>query len=278
MALHRALVWYLRTEKVRRDMAYSADIPSRSFQQQWTAGPNATVAVDMLRGGLTNLAEDIEIWLRHQTENELRREHGSKWWPVLPRPIQQRAGFRYKLACADYGKKRAGSPQSGNWLSFGDLIKALDVLTDSSWQRCLDATSLRRRAVSSTLRTIKAFRDNRIAHPHSKGVARSEITRFLQDVESLVALVRPADYLLVKEQVRVLRKLSTDQRGVLLNTYDSHRPRLSRERRLRTLKQVLSSPERSAVGANRHFLEYIDELLRCLREAGGTISPWLGDA
>lgn len=129
---------------------------------------------------------------------------------VLPQPIQQRAGFRYKLACADYDKKRAGSRQSGNWLSFGDLIKALDVLTDSSWQRCLDATSLRRRAVSSTLRTIKAFRDNRIAHPHSKGVARSEITRFLQDVESLVALVRPADYLLVKEQVRLLRKLSTD--------------------------------------------------------------------
>jgi hypothetical protein len=130
------------------------------------AGPNATVAVDMLRGGLTNLTEDIELWLRQQIENELKREHGVRWWSVIPGPLQQRASFRYKLACADYGKKRAGPAHSGNWFSFGDIIKLLDVLTAASWRRCLDATGLKRRAVSDMLRAIKAFRDNRIAHPH----------------------------------------------------------------------------------------------------------------
>jgi hypothetical protein len=278
MALHKALVWYLRGEQVRRDMRHSESIPTRSFQQQWMAGPNATVAVDMLRRALTNLTEDIELWLRQQIEDELKREHGVRWWSVIPGPIQQRAGFRYKLACADYGKKRAGPAHSGNWFSFGDIIKLLDALTATSWQRCLDATGLKRRAVSDTLRAIKAFRDNRIAHPHSGGVTRSEIIRFLQDVESLVALMRPADYLLVKEHLKVLKELGPDQRSVLFDIYESRRPRLSREVRLRTLKQVLSSSASLTGDANRYVVEYIDELLCCCREASATISPWVGDA
>ena len=68
MVPHRSLVWYLRGEEIRRDMQHSEHIPARSFQRQWIAGPNATYAVAMLRGGLTNLTEDIELWLRQQIE------------------------------------------------------------------------------------------------------------------------------------------------------------------------------------------------------------------
>ena len=277
MVLHRSLVWYLRGEQIRRDMQHSEGIPARSFQRQWMAGPNATVAVHMLRGGLTNLTEDIELWLRQQIEDELKREHGVRWWSLIPGPLQQRASFRYKLACADFGKKRAGPAHSGNWLSFGDIIKLLDVLTALSWRRCLDVTGFRRRAVSDTLRAIKAFRDNRIAHPHSGGVARSEIVRFLQDIESLAALMRPADYLLFKEYLTVLRELGQDQRSVLLNSYESRKPRLTRKVKLHALKRVLSSSARLTGDANKYVIEYIDEILCCCREASGTISPWLGD-
>ena len=84
MVLHRSLVWYLRGEQIRRDMQHSEGIPARSFQRQWMAGPNATVAVHMLRGGLTNLTEDIELWLRQQIEDELKREHGVRWWSLIP--------------------------------------------------------------------------------------------------------------------------------------------------------------------------------------------------
>jgi len=80
----------------------------------------------------------------------------------------------------------------------------------------------------------------------------------------------------------VLRQFGPEQRRALSDLYESRKPRLKRETKLRALKRILSSSPSLTDGTNDHFndhfVEYIDELLCCCREASATISPWVGDA
>ena len=277
MRLHRAVVWLLRAETLRRGLGDCHDLTADRFRWHWSAGPRGAWGVVWIRYGVTNLVEDVELWLRERIETELRRRHAGGWWSAIPKDIQQRAARRHQLACTEFGARRAGTAQSGSWLSFGDTVKVLDGLDADSWTRCLEATIYCRRSFSRAIRKIKAFRDARIAHVQSGGPTAAEVAKLLGRVAKLCECLRPQDYALTMAGTKVLLSKAVGQhRKELFDAYEpSSRRRPSRVMRLRVLDHVLPP---SADGVPRNLdLVYYDALLLCCAEAGGTISQFVGE-
>ncbi len=277
MRLHRALLWSLRAEHTRQTLAWCDGIPTASFQRQWVSGPTSSFAVATVRFYATALVEDIELWLRTHIAAELRRLNGTGWWSALPAAVRQRAAYRHKLACADFGKRRAGSAHSADWLSLGDVIKILEALSSISWSRCLEATSRRRHAFSIGLRRVKAFRDSRIAHWQSGGPTQREVSRLLRRIDLLCEVLRPEDYSRAIAARSILKNATGETRSQLFELYEpSMAHQIQRRLRLRDLRSIVRHLNGAAQG--RIDVEFCDALLQCCAEAAGTISPFVGDA
>jgi len=277
MKLHRTVLWSLRAENVRRSLTQCREFTPASFRGQWSAGPMSSMAVVMVRYGLTNLIEEIELWLRDRIEAELRRSHGNGWWAAIPKDVQQRAAYRHRLACAEFGSRRAAAAHSSDWLSFGDVLRVLDGLNRDSWVRCLDAMEYSQLRSSRALRKVKAFRDARIAHLQSGGPTTAEVAKVLDRIDKVCQLLRPSDYLLSMAARKVLLSQEVGQhRRLLFDLYESSsRRRPKRTARLRALGRVIP-PSRDGVPRGLN-LTYYDALLACCAEAGGTISQFVGE-
>jgi hypothetical protein len=258
-------------------MQHCQDIPGRSFQRHWVSGPLGSFAVVTVRYYTTALIEDIELWLRVRIEAELKGTHGARWWDALPSAIQQRAAYRHKLACADFGTKRAGPAHSASWLSLGDAIRVLELLPTDSWVRCLEATSRSHRALGRTLRKVKSFRDIRIAHCQSEGPTPVEVSRALGSMAALCKLLRSEDYARTLAALSVLSTIHGDGRRLVFDLYEPYRkPRPHRRARLEAVAQLLGAsmdPVRAEAEAS-----YYDALISLCREACGTISGFFGEA
>lgn len=278
MKLHRTVLWSLRADTVRRSLEHCKPISANSFRWHWSAGPSGSYGVVFVRTGVSSLVEDIELWLRERIEGELKRAHGNSWWSAIPRDIRQRAEHRHRLACAEFGSRRAGAPHSATWLSFGDTLRILDGLSQEAWVHCLGATVQYERQFSRALRRIKAFRDARIAHLQSGGPTATDVSKVLVYIDKLCELLRPQDYLLSMAARKVLFSQQVSRhRALLFDLYEtSSKPRPQRAARLRALERILPpSPDGVPRGLD---LMYYDALLGCCAEAGGTISGFVGDA
>jgi hypothetical protein len=279
MRLHRAVMWLLRAHHIRDYVTRCSEIPVTSFQRHWVSGPLGSYGVMTIRIELTSLIEEIELWLRKQVEKELRCLSGTAWWTRLPMKIQQRAAYRYKLAVAEFGRKRAGSPHSSDWLSFGDLARILEGLSSDSWLRCLEALAFRRRAFMAALSKIKAFRDTRIAHCQSGGPTPVEVVRTLRRIENLCELLHPQDYIRSEAACALLKTIRGRGRRLLFDLYEPSGRMRPVQRRIRTrrLRDVLLSSS-SYESIRPTDLDYYDAFIICCQDAGGTISPYVGDA
>jgi hypothetical protein len=274
--LHRSLLWSLRSYDVRGLLKHGEGTPSSSFQRQWSLGPSSSHWVATSRFYITALVEEIELWLKTRIELELRSIAGSAWWNRLPDTIRGLASQRYKIACADFGRHRAGSPRSVSWLSFGDVIKLLDSFDSESWRSCLQTGTAQRRAVSRAFKRIKSFRDNRLAHVRFKGPTLTEVKRLTNTVDTLARILRPRDYSRSAAIQKLLLHTNENVRRVLLQTYEA-RSMQPRHKRIKVLRTTLAASLDSEI--DQVELAWYDSFILCCVEAGGgTISPFLGGA
>lgn len=277
MRLHKAVLWSIQAQDVRKDLHRCVDMSAGAFRWHWTAGGAAAYVVAHIRHDVTNMVEQMEVWLRARVRKQLSSDHREGWWSAVPADIRRRADRRYLVACEEFGKRRAGAAHSTDWLSFGDLLKVLSALSPDSWQRCLDSTVDRTPQAHRVLAGIKSFRDARVAHLQSGGPTPAEIRRLLGLADRLCEVLRPQDYVLSATFRRVLSGVTGEQRQLLMKTYSEFaKPRLGLAARLRTLNRILPP---SGKGPEREVeLCYCDALIREADAAAGTAGTLFGDA
>jgi hypothetical protein len=277
MRLHKTVIWSIQAHEVRKDLHRCGDMDASEFRWHWTAGGAAAYKVASIRHDVTNIIEQMELWLRTRVRMQLSSDHREGWWSAIPKDIRHRAERRHLVASEEFGKRRAGPAHSADWLSFGDLLKLVVGLSPESWRHCLDATVDRTPQVHRTFAGIKSFRDSRVAHLQSGGPTPAEIKRLLNLTDSLCELLRPQDYILSGSFRKLLSGIVGDQRRQLMEIYSEfRRPKAALGLRLKALDRVLS---RSEVGSTREAeLSYCDAIIREAGETAGKMGTLFGDA
>jgi hypothetical protein len=245
MQIHKTVLWSLQAEDVRKDLRRFTGVSAREFRWHWTAGGAAAYAVAHVRHDVTNMLEQIELWLRVRIRTQLSLEHKDAWWTAIPVDVRHRADRRYRVACDEFGKKRAGAAHSTDWLSFGDLLKLLAGLRTDSWRNCLESTVKRTPQAHQALAGIKSFRNARVAHLQSGGPTPTEIKRLLCLADRLCEVLRPQDYILSHTFRRALSGITREQKELLMNAYSPYtKPRPGLVVRLRTLDRILPATQK----------------------------------
>lgn len=269
MRMHRTILWSVQAAYIRKTLRRFDGISATAFRSHWTAGGSAAYGIAHVRHEVTNMVEQMELWLRHRIHNQLLIDHKDGWWAAIPADIRHRADRRYRVACDEFGKKRAGPAHSTDWLSFGDLLKMLAALNAGSWRTCLDSTVRRTPQAHRILSEIKSFRDARVAHLQSGGPTLTEIKRLCGLADELCEVLRPQDYILTHTFRRILSAVSPEQKQLLSNAYSDYtKPRPSAAARLRALDRVLPATQSGTVRGVE--LSYCDALIRQADAAAGT--------
>jgi hypothetical protein len=276
MRIHKTVLWSLQAGNVQKNLRRFNDISASAFRWHWTAGGAAAYGVAHIRHDVTNMIEQMELWLRLRLRTQLLIEYKDAWWAAIPAEVRRRAERRYQVACDEFGKKRAGPAHSTDWLSFGDLLKLLNGLGADSWRSCLDSTVRRTPNAYRALAGIKSFRDARVAHLQSGGPTPTEIKRMCGLADQLCEVLRPQDYILSHAFRRILSAVTPEQKESLTNTYSPcTKPRPTAVARLRALDRILPPTQK---GPTREVeLSYCDALIREADAAAGTWGSLFGD-
>lgn len=277
MRLHKTVLWSIQAHDVRESLRRVGNMNASAFRWHWTAGGAAAYGVASIRHEVTSLIEQMEVWLRSRVSTQLSSDHREGWWTAIPRDLRGRAERRYRVACEEFGKRRAGPAHSTDWLSFGDLLKVLSAFNPESWRRCVDSTVDRTTEVHRILRGIKSFRDARVAHLQSGGPTPAEIRHLLILADRLCEVLRPQDYVLSITFRRVLAEVTGERRKLLMGVYSEFtKPRTSLAIRLRTLDRILPPSGRGP--SRRVELTYCDALIREAGAAAGLMGNLFGEA
>jgi hypothetical protein len=183
-------------------------LPLRVCNDNFLAG--FTEAVMLV--SIVDLLKRIELSLKEMLHSHLRKVHGHGWWVALPPEIQRNAANRHRWATAQIGSRRAGSLQNIAWLSMGDVIKSINTFDKEGWTTCLKAETYRKRQFEDALQSVKAFRDNQLAHPKPRPTTNHEIAVLCRAVQRLPGIVRPSEWNEVIKLLKEIKSLPPDDR------------------------------------------------------------------
>lgn len=234
---HESILWALEARHAR--LRY---VPLRKHSSLMLAGMNEAV----LRFSILDCLETIELRLKERLERHLRAVSPGRWWEGLPRQVQSSAQQRHRWATRQIGRRRAGAAHSIVWLSMGDVIKALSTLGRAEWVKCLGAESSRPRAFARTLHRVKAFRDNRVAHPKPKPLSDHELVVLCRAVERIPAVLRPGEWRQTEDFLKRMRSLGSET-GMELAVLGRHH-----SRQPEALRRWLACPEMDPPSVCRH--------------------------
>jgi len=168
------------------------------------------------------LVRRIELRLKANLARYLRRRHGSGWWQALPLAIQKSAAARHRWAVLRLGSQRAGGYARVEWLTFGDLAKALRALPPSEWQTCLNAETKRREAFDRSVARVKAFRDRELAHPRPTRMTNQQIRALCSAIQTLPQIVCPTEWARVLALLAIVTNLSEQHQRRLADDLNFH--------------------------------------------------------
>lgn len=133
---------------------------SRAYlPERGSSGFGAGMTEAVIRLLLNLLVEQIEIDLKECLVKHLRHHNGRLWWSKLPESVQRLARARYEWSREALGARRVIKFPDICWLTFGDTLKTLDVISPDDWRNCLRAETRGRRRFMTVARRFKAFRD-----------------------------------------------------------------------------------------------------------------------
>ncbi len=164
---------------------------------------------------IVELVKDIELTLKERIENFFLKRNGIDWWNVLPKQIQVNARNRHKWAAAQLGLRRTDSLSQIDWLSMGDVLRVLEDLNNEEWKICLDAETYRRKQFASALSTIKAFRDNYLAHPKPRNMSHYEISNLCRAIQRIPIIIRPNEWNMAVSLINSFNTLPSESKGTL---------------------------------------------------------------
>ena len=175
---------------------YRGPLPARA------PGLVAGITEAVIRLFVNLLVQQIELDLKICLVNQLRHHHGDRWWFSLPDSVQRLARARYEWSRKALGARRVVRFPEISWLTFGDILKTLDVMSPDDWRSCLHAETRRRRAFSTVARRVKTFRDYHIAHPKPRDVTTPEIAGLSAASRQLAVTLCPNEWAQACEIVR----------------------------------------------------------------------------
>jgi hypothetical protein len=155
----------------------------------------------------TQLLKQVELGLKARIARFFRWVHGVHWWSQLPSSVQRAADRRRTWSVKELGSRRVPRSQDLTWLSFGDILKVLEMLSPGDFQACLTAETRRRRQVVQSLSKVKAFRDNQVAHPKPSLVSTGQIASLCRSIENLPSILLPQEWSRVSDLLHTISQL-----------------------------------------------------------------------
>lgn len=168
------------------------------------------------------LVRQIELTLKTQLAIHLTHQHGAAWWQTLPPNVQRSGAARHRWAVLQLGSRRAGNPTRTEWLSFGDVAKALRALHPSEWQKCLSAETSRREAFGRAVARIKNFRDRELAHPKPTRMTNHQIHVLCSAIRTLPEIICPKEWSSVMALLAIVQGLSEESQRRLADELNFH--------------------------------------------------------
>lgn len=155
----------------------------------------------------TELIREIELFLKKRLHSLLVKLYGSEWWSNIPKCVRSNAKARHRWSITQIGSRRAGRVERMEWLSFGDVIVALGDLSTKDWRYCLCAETARKRGFEKTVRRIKAFRDNSLAHPRTRWASNADIILLCRSIRKIPLVLCPYEWQRVLDILELVWRL-----------------------------------------------------------------------
>jgi hypothetical protein len=193
------------------------------------------------------LLRQIELSLKKSLSGYLKKRDGSCWWQALPERVQRSATARHRWTVLQIGRRRTGTAAQIKWLSFGDILKALRVLSSIDWQRCLKSETRRRSDLERKLLRVKGFRDYEVAHPKPKRMTNHQVRVLCAAIIALPGILCPAEWARVQALFSSVAKIPAAEQRRLADDMNFHF-----EARQYGIRRWLACPELEAPERCKH--------------------------